>query len=178
MQGYDEDAEATGKYMYSFVEAAGEVSSIFEKKTREMFEKHLGELEPDGWYNLGDTATAFHAIRDEVGAHTMVNGGKAAGEALPFPDDTELEEAIELLIETNQEVYRNSDMEYPAGTYLYEIDGRSGRFAVDEAYPLTKHFAKGVYIALIEQYGPEDAIPSFDEVEPEGDEQFAWEVDW
>ena len=178
MSSYDENAEATGKYMNSFIEAAGEVSSVFEKRTREMFEKHLGEVEPDGWYRLGDVAKAFTEIREEVGAQTMKRGGEAAGDALPFPEDTSLEDAIEMLVETNQEVYRNSDMKNPAGTYLYEIDGRSARLAVDEGYPLTQPFAKGVYTALINDYGPADALPSFEEAEPEGDEQFAWEVTW
>lgn len=178
MSSYDANAEATGKYMNSFIQAAGEVSSVFEKRTREMFEKHIGDVEPDGWYKLDDVAKAFKEIREEVGAQTMKRGGEASGAALPFPDDTSLEDAIAMLVEANQEAYRNSDMEYPAGTYLYEVDGRSARFGVDEAYPLTKPFAEGVYTALIDQYGPNDAIPNFEEAEPKGDEQFAWEVSW
>lgn len=179
MASYDENAEVSGKYIASLIEASGEVSSVFQKKTREMFEETVGgEIDPEGWYSVTDIAETYHRIQEDVGAQTMKHGGKATVEDFPYPDDLSLSEALEKLVETNQGVYRNSDMEYPGGTYLYEIDGRSARLAVDEAYPLPELFAEGVYAGMIEKFGPDDAVPAFEEVEPEGNEQYAWEATW
>lgn len=178
MTSYDKNAKVNGKYISSFIQASGEVSAIFQKRTRQMFQETVGEIEPDGWYTIADVAETYHKIQNEVGAQTMKQGGKATAEAFPYPEDTTIEEALGNLVETNKEVYKNSDMEYPGGTYLYDIDGRSGRFAVNEAYPLPEKFAEGVFAGVIERFGPDDSVTVFEEVEPEGDEQFAWDVSW
>lgn len=178
MPNYDENAEVSGKYVASLIEASGEVSSVFQKKTREMFEETVGEIDPEGWYSVSDVAEAYHRIQEDVGSQTMKRGGKATVGDLPHSDDLSITEALEKLVETNQSVYRNSDMEYPGGTYLYDIDGRSARFAVDEAYPLPKLFAEGIYIGMVERFGPNDAVPTLEETEPESNEQYAWEATW
>lgn len=178
MVKYDPDAEVTGTYINAFIDSTGEVSSIFEKKTREMFDEVIGEVDPDGWYKVGDVAEAFERIVDDVGEQTMKFGGEAAASAVPVPEGADLREAFETLAQAHKDVYRNSDMEYPGGRYLYDIDDRSARLAVDEAFMLPKSFARGAFTAIIDNYGPEDALIDFEEVEPEGEEEFAWEVTW
>lgn len=178
MASYDENAEVNGKYINSLIEASGEVSSVFEKRTREMFEETVGEIEPEGWYTIDKVSEAYHKIESEVGAQTMKRGGKATAEAFPYPDETSIEEALAHLVETNKEVYQNSDREYPGGKYLYDVDGRSARLAVDEAYPLPEKFAEGVFTGIIERFGPTDAVVILEKATPEGDEQFAWEASW
>ncbi|MFC7081685.1 hypothetical protein [Halorussus caseinilyticus] len=53
MSRYDEDALADGQYINAVIETMGEVSPIFEKKTREMFKEVLGDIDADEWYRLG-----------------------------------------------------------------------------------------------------------------------------
>lgn len=179
MVSYDEDAEIAGKYSLAFIQAAGEVSSVFEKKTREMFEAALGgEVDPEELYKFGNVVEAYQDIRDDVGDNTMKRGGAASGKTVPVPDDADLEEAFEVLLEEHNRQFQNSNQEYPGGKYLYELDERTARLGVDEGYPLPKSFVEGVYEALIKEYGPSDAVPSFEEVEPEDDERFAWKVTW
>ncbi|MFC7081683.1 hypothetical protein [Halorussus caseinilyticus] len=178
MAKYDENAEVTGRYIHAFINSTGEISSIFEKKTREMFQEVIGDVDPEGWYKTGEVAEVFQRILDDVGAQTMKVGGEASGKEVPIPDDATLEEAYGAILGAHKEVFKGSDMEYPGGKYLYELDGRSARLGADEAFLLPKPFAKGVHTAMIEEYGPEDAIPEFEEVEPKDREQFAWEVTW
>lgn len=178
MAAYDENAEVTGKYIHAFIDSTGNVSRVFEKKTREMFQEVIGEVDPEEWYQVGDVAEAFERIVDEVGDQTMKVGGEASGHAVPIPDDASLEEAYETLVATHQEVFKNSDMEYPGGKYTYDLGDRSARLGADEAFLLPNAFAKGVHTAMIEDYGPDDAIIDFEEVEPEGEEKVAWEVTW
>ncbi|WP_276299779.1 hypothetical protein [Halorussus lipolyticus] len=179
MANYDENAEIAGKYSLAFIQAAGEVSSVFEKKTREMFEKALGgEVKPEEMYEFGNVVEGYLKIQEEVGDNTMKRGGEASAKTVPIPDDTDLGEAFDVLLEEHNRQFQNSDREYPGGRYLHDIDGRTGRLGVDEAYPLPKSFVQGVYKGLIEEYGPSDAMPAFEEAEPEGDERFAWDVTW
>lgn len=180
MPQYDPEAEAIGRYMAGFVEAAGEVSPVFERKAQEMFDKHLGRLEADEWYRLGDCAAAFEEILDQVGPNTMKRGGVAGAEALPLEADLSVAEALAGLNELQTgSVYRNSEMDAPAGRYIFEVnDDRTGRFAVSEAWPLTEPYAEGVYTGVVNEWGPEDAQPRLESVTPEGDEQFAWRAEW
>jgi hypothetical protein len=180
MTTYDPEAEAIGQYMVGFVEAAGEVSPVFERKARRLFERHLGDLDPDEWYPLKDCVTVFEEVLNEVGPKTMEEGGIAAADVLPLEDDLSLEEALVGLndLQTGP-TYRNTEMDAPAGEYLFDLDeARAGRVAVSEAWPLTEPYAKGVYRGVIDRWGPTDAMANFEKVMPEGDEQFAWRVQW
>lgn len=176
MAKYDETAEGAGKYIIAFIDATGEVSDIFEKKTREMFQEVLGEVEPDEWYKAEDIVEAYEKIVDEVGATTMKRGGEKSAEVLPLSEGMTLEDALDQVLEEHKNQYRNSDMEYPGGKYLYDLDGRSARLGANEAYTLPKPFAEGFYRGIIKKFGPTDAMPTFEEADPKDNEKFAWEV--
>lgn len=180
MPPYDPESEVTGKYLIAFVEAAGEVSSVFEEKTREIFEEHTdGELESDGWYKADNIVEAYDDLLNNVGKQTMKQGGLAAAETLPFSEDISLEEAFDKLSEEHKSAYRNSDMEEPAGNYVGEVEGpNSARVAITDAYPYTAPFAKGVFEGVIERWGGDDPRPHFEEIDGRKDENAAWKVDW
>jgi hypothetical protein len=181
MPEYDSDADATGKYVVAFVENAGEVSAVFERKTRRLVEKHVGELDPDGWYKVGDFSDALHEIEDEVGHRTMEQAGRVGVRELEIPDDATLQEAYEHLnaIHTSEDVHRNSEMDAPAGQYTHDLnDDRSAHVGMSQAYPYTKSWAKGVHKELITLYGPEDASPTFEKTTARPDELAAWTVEW
>lgn len=179
MVSYDEDAEILGKYAEAFISAMQKAAPVFGEKTRELFEEALGEeIDSETWYKLDDLVEGYRMVYDDVGPQTMKRGGKASAEALPFSDSLGLEEAFEKLLEEHKNQYRNSDMEYPGGRYLFDFDGSTARLGADEAYPIPKPFVNGLYEGLIERFGSAHAMPQFDEVEPKNNEQFAWEVTW
>lgn len=181
MAAHDPDAEVVGKYMMAFVEASGEVSSVFQQRTQEIFEKHLGELEADGWYENRDVVAAFDELLGTVGPKTMESGGVASAEALPFSDDLSLEEAFQRLNEehTSEKVFRASDMDAPCGEFTFELDGnRSARLGITEGYMLTEPFAKGTFTGVIDRWGPADTVIGFEETAPRDNERAAWNVMW
>lgn len=181
MPEYDPDAEVTAKYMIAFVDAAGEVSSVFKQTAQETLEEHLGELNPEKWYRLEDCVAALDDVHDQVGPTTITKGGVAAAKALPIQDELSLEEAIEELkaVHDGEGNVRNSKLDTPAGQYVTDIhEDRSARLAVNNSWPLPKPWAKGVYKGVIERWGPDNAIPSFDETTAREDESFAWNVEW
>jgi hypothetical protein len=181
MAAYDADAEATGMYMVAFVEAAGEVSPIFERKARQKFETHLGELNAEGWYPMDDVVDAFEDILVSVGPKTMEQGGVVAAETLPLDDGLALRDALAGLneLQTSEQTYRNSDRDAPGGEYLFEVhDDASARLSVSEAWPLTEPYAKGVFKGVVERWGGPDASPNFTDASPRSDESAAWTVEW
>ena len=180
MDQYDPDAEATGYYMTAFVEAAGEVSPVFERKVRDIFETHLGALEPEGWYRNGDITDAFEEIITQVGDKTMLQGGIESGAAIDWDDDVEtVMDALNRWNDKHAAAYRNSDATYPAGKYTIESAGdRAARVGITDSYNLTAAFAKGCSKGIVRDLGPAGSSPTIEDTEPTADEQAAWILSW
>jgi len=178
--GYDPTAEATGRYIVAFVEAAGEVSPVFARKVQEIFEEKIGDISADEYYRHESVKEGFEAVLVEVGPKTMTEGGIATAKELPFPEDTTIQEALEMLRDEHSvgKSYRNTDSDRPGGQYRCELAGASGHFGATEGYPYTKPYVRGIYQGIIEKYGPREARPRFEETAPRDGEQFAWQVEW
>jgi hypothetical protein len=180
MSNYDPDAEATGKYMVAFVESAGEVSPVFERKVREIFETHLGTLEADSWYRNADIKKAFDEILEEVGEKTMKQGGVESGKAIEWPDDVgTVMGALEIWNTFHEAAYRNSDLDFPAGKYTVEERGeRTARIGITDGYNLSAAFAKGCSKGIAQDLGPKDSQITIEDTDPEANEQAAWMLTW
>jgi hypothetical protein len=175
----DEGTLVIGKYISAFVQSTGEVSPVFERKTRDLFEDELGELDPEAWYDADTVASLYEDVRDDVGPNTMKKGGEATGSALPFDESLSIAEALDNLNSENQAAFKNSDDEYPAGKYLFEKEGdRSARVGVSATYPYPKSFVAGLFAAFIERYGPSNANVQLEETEARDDERFMWDASW
>jgi hypothetical protein len=180
MVSYDPESEADGRYVVAFVESAGEVSPVFQRKVNDIFEKHLPHVDPEAWYRTEDVVLAFTEVRDEIGSKTMEQGGAEAAKAIPWPDSVStLSEALGVLIEQHREAYRDSTQTNPAGNYtVEEHDGRTARVGILEGFPYGPGFARGVFRQVAAEFGPEDSQPTLDEIEPDTSESHAWELTW
>lgn len=178
--GYDPEAENIGKYILSFIESTGKVSSVFERKVREIFEEQLGELRADEWYRVEDVATAFETVDDEIGSKTMEEGGREAALEIPFPDDLGgIDEVMEFTQEAHRDSYRKSPQLNPGGNYTFEREGdRTARVGITVGFPTGPGFGKGVLGQLIRDFGPPDATPQFETIDTRDHEKAAWEVSW
>lgn len=180
MSQYDPDAEATGKYMVAFIESAGKVSPVFERKVREIFESHMGTLEADSWYLNANVEKAFEEVLDEVGDKTMLEGGVESGKAIEWPDDVEtVMDGFNIWNSFHEAAYRNSELDFPAGKYTVEAAGdRKARIGITEGYNLTTEFAKGVSKGVAYDLCSNQNPIRLDDVEPNPDEQAAWMLEW
>lgn len=178
--GYDPTAEATGRYIIAFIDAAGEVSPVFAQKVERIFEEKIGDVSAEEYYRHDKVKEGFEAVLVEVGPKTMTEGGIATAKELPFPDDTTIQEALEMLREEHSvgNSYRNTDSDRPAGQYTFDLSGTAGHFGATNGYPYTKPYVKGIYQGIIEKYGPRRARPEFTEATPKPNEKFAWHVEW
>lgn len=173
---YDTESEAHGKYVKAFVDSAGEVSPVFQNKLETMFTERLGEIDPDEWYNTGDVVEVYSSVVDDVGPKSATQAGRANGRVVDPPEDADLRGALEYLNQAHEQAFRNSDREYPCGRYTFSFDGDRLHVGVDEDYGFPQPFVEGVYQELIKRFGPGDGMPRLSEVEPEPNEQFAWET--
>lgn len=180
MPAYDETAEGNGAYLVAFIQSAGEVSPVFERKIQEMAEERFGTISADEWYPLGEWKELYEDVMDEVGEATMKQGGKENGKAIEWPDEVNsVEDALNTLNEMHKDSTRNSDQEYPAGRYVIDMQGpRSVRVGITEAFTWPKPFVPGAIQGIVEDVGPDDAVFSETEVSPKSNERAAWEFEW
>lgn len=145
-----------------------------------MAKERFGTVSADEWYPLGEWAELYQEVLDEVGEATMRRGGKENGKAIEWPDGVEsVEDALYTLNEMHLDATRNSDQEYPAGRYIIDVRGpRSVRVGIPDSFAWPDPFVPGAIAGIIEDVGPEDAIISETEVEPDDEERAAWEFEW
>jgi hypothetical protein len=177
---YDPEAEATGKYMVAFVESAGKVSPVFERKVREIFEQNMGELNAESWYENADVEAAFDEIIEEVGENTMRQGGIESGKAIDWPDGVEtVMDGLQIWNDFHEAAYRNSDKDFPAGKYTVEdIGDNSARIGITNGYNLSAAFAKGCSKGIAKDLGPRNPSISIEDTDPNPSEQAAWILSW
>jgi hypothetical protein len=178
MDAYDPDAEVDGEYVVAFVESAGKVSPVFERKVRRILESHVDEIDPSTWYRTGDLETAYQEIHEEIGPKTMEEGGKEVGKAIPWPDGVEsVVDGLQTLNDVHKSVYRNSPEEFPAGKYTLDVHGNgSVRVGITPGYQYTPAFARGVFRGIVTDLGGSSA--NFDQVDARPEEAAAWELEW
>jgi hypothetical protein len=180
MSDYDPDAEATGKYMVAFIESAGKVSPVFERKVREIFENHMGTLEEDSWYLNANVEKAFDEVLEEVGEKTMMEGGVESGKAIDWPDEVEtVMDGFNIWNTFHEAAYRNSDLDFPAGRYTVEhLGDRKVRIGITEGYNLSAEFAKGCSKGIVQELSDTSNRTRLEDTEPNLDEQAAWVLEW
>jgi hypothetical protein len=178
MDEYDPNAEVDGEYVVAFVESAGKVSPVFERKVREILEDHIGSIEPGQWYRTGDLEEAYQQIHREIGDKTMQQGGEEVGKAIPWPDGVEtVADALDMLNDIHKSVYRNSSSEFPAGKYTIEhLGDNSARVGVTPGYQYSDPFARGVFSGIGATLG--GSTPSLESTDTRPEETAAWIMEW
>jgi hypothetical protein len=176
MPEYDPDSQADGRYVVAFMESAGEVSPVFERKVKDYFESHLPSVDADEWYNTDDVVTAFEKINQDIGSQTMEQGGREAAKAVPWPDEVNsVSGAITALQQAHRDAYRNSNQQNPAGNYTFE---KSGKRTAHVGFPYAPAFAQGVFKQVCDIFGDGSPAPQLEPADTKPDESDAWTLTW
>lgn len=175
---YDPDSECEGRYPIATIKSAGEVSPVFERKARKLFEEHLGELSENQWYRTEDVVNAYHSLVNQVGDKSMREGGKESAKAVQWPENVDSPmDGLAALAEMHKQAYRNSDQEYPAGRYTFEkINQTTAHVGITEDYPLPSSNAKGVFIGVVQSLS--GTTPNVAEITPKDNERKGFEIKW
>jgi hypothetical protein len=176
------NAHGQGMYVLSFFDSAGEVSPVFERKARDIFDDYgLEDVEPDKLYSYDKIAPAFEAVVENAGEKTMFSGGKQMGIDIPWPDDVaDVHDALAALDAIHQQATGAPDepVDRPAGGYTYERVGpREARVGVTERYPNPESMVRGVYTGIVDSFS-DDAYVELTETTPNSDERAAWTLSW
>lgn len=178
--------ESAGLYLLSFFESAGEVSPVFEKKARELFDEHgLSDIQPNEHYPTDKVVSAFQNVVDEIGSETMFQGGKQMGSDVPFPEEvTGPHQALQFMDAAHLEANRpRADapdrVERPGGGYTYEQLGpNSARFGITEDFAFPAELGKGGAIGAIKNFVGDTTRVNATEVDAADNEKLAWEISW
>lgn len=179
MPEYDPNAEVAGQYPLATVQSAGEVSPVFEQRARELFQEHMGELDPEQWYSVESTVKAYESLKDAVGEATMRQGGVESAKAVEWPPEVETPmDGLGALADMHKQAFRGSSQEFPAGKYTFEpLGDRTAHAGVTPDYPFTVSHAEGVFVGVVEDLSSASA-PTVTETDPKPNEQAAFEVSW
>lgn len=180
MPEYDPSSEGDGRYVVAFVDSAGEVSPVFERKLRTIIENHLGEIDEQQWYSTEDLKRTFEEVREQIGPKTLKEGGIEGAKAIPWPDEiSTVLEALGFLQQAHRDAFRDSQKEDPAGNYTFSrVGNREIRVGVTEGFILPPAWAKGVFEYVAREFGPDDAVVRLTEKTPEDDQTTTWELLW
>jgi hypothetical protein len=71
-------------------ESAGEVSPVFERKMRDLFEEHgIEDPSPDEWYSAENFVSAVNEAAEQIGDKTVLEAGVQMGRDVPQPEEVD-----------------------------------------------------------------------------------------
>jgi hypothetical protein len=169
-------AEVAGRFVTTFVEGAGEVSTVFRRVLRESFERHLGAVESEQWYEVPAVVDAFEALAEEAGPATMRKGGMECAKIVEFDSRVgDIAGALAALQTAHADAHHGPT----AGNYTYdEPTERSVRVGITADYPYGADFAEGVLLQTVREFGPVDGVPVAERTAARDDEAAAWTLTW
>jgi hypothetical protein len=176
------ETEGQGLYMLSFVESAGEVSPVFERKARNLLEDNgLVDMDRDEYYDMSNILQAFQDVVNEVGENTMRQGGQQMGEDVPWPPQVDgPHDALASVDEIYKQAHNfDGDFENETVAYTYERQGpSSARVGITDTYPYPDAMAEGAFPGFVKGAADGDPRVSMSETDPNADERCAWTVEW
>lgn len=181
-----EHGKSQGRYLLSFFQSAGEVSPVFERKAKQLFDDHgLDDVQADAYYPMDSVVDAFQSVVDEIGSETMRQGGKEMGRAVPFPEPvTGPHEALQFMDTAHVEANCPRDdapdrIERPGGGYTYErLGDQTARFGITEDFAFPAELGRGGAVGAIQQFTDGPQPVSVEQVSARGGETTAWELSW
>lgn len=176
-----EETEIIGRYILAFVESTGKVSSVFERKTRDIFANNgleISAVEEEGWYDAHSYAEAMHQVEAEVGEQTLTEAGAEQAKNVPWPEQVRsVSDGLNFLVEADKQAHRQPSGSY-AGSYRYEkISDSAGRVGIFEHTPYPVANFKGVFKGGVRSLA-DSSTTEISSAEPRDDEQAAFEISW
>jgi hypothetical protein len=167
-----------GRYILAFVESTGNVSPVFERKTREIFAQNgleIEDIEEDSWHQALNYAEAMTEIRDEVGEKTLQQAGVEQAMNVPWPEEiNSVSDGLEFLVEADKQAH-NNEIE---GNYDFELTGENvGRVSIFEWCPYPVDNFKGVFEGGVKSLSDGSNV-TIDDVDTRADEKAAFRISW
>jgi hypothetical protein len=177
----EEGTEIIGRYIVAFVESTGDVSPVFERKTREIFSDQgieVSDLDEDGWVDALAYVDTMHAIEDEVGEKTLYQAGVEQGKNVPWPDDVNsVEEGLAFMSEADEQAHRSPSGDYRGQYVVRQVEGSTAQVGIREESPYPKTDVEGVLEGAVDDLTTSANVTT-SEIQPESGERIAFKIDW
>lgn len=173
--------EVTGLYVTAFLESAGEVSAVFEKKLRQVLQSNgIEDPSPEEWYSADDFVDAVVEVSETIGDKTVRQASVEMGHNVPWADEVDDPKSIvEKVDESGKNAYRNHSGEYAIGRYVIEEFGDgTATVAVEPAFPYPIEVAEGATKGAMEVACDEANVVSVESVEAEPNRKGAFRLTW
>jgi hypothetical protein len=174
------ESQISGAYVTAFVASSGAVSPVFEEKPKQtLADNGITDPTESDWYDNEQFGDALSEIVDKAGEKTVIQAGR---EMVKITDDIVEQESIEAGLEvfTSQHdaIHRNHSRE-TAGVVEYERLGENHYrvAAAGEGYEYPVSLTKGAATETVRQTGGPIRL-DVEDIEPQGDEVFAFEISW
>jgi len=175
-----EDAECIGKYPLAFVESAGNVSPVFERKLRDIMADHgLQDVDEDEWVSLQAVVDTYEETHDEAGPSTMRQAGIENGRVIEWPPEvTTPQDGLAALDDIHQAAFRGGT-DHPAGRYTYEkVDATTAKVGLSDDYAFPKEIGEGAVKGVVESLADESVVVDVQEDDAAAGEKAAFVVSW
>lgn len=178
LKQFETDAKAKGDTIMSIVNGAGEVSSVFESKARDILaDNGIEGLSEGEWYSLADYLSALEQIDDEIGTDTITSIGET------IPENAEWPPGVESVIGGLESIAGAYDMNHQGDVGYYEVETADDSTARVECYnPYSCALDEGIVRGTADQFSSPVAIVNVEEVSTrcrdDGGDTCTYEVTW
>jgi hypothetical protein len=178
------DTRIAGEHLQAFLSAFGEVSPVFERKARKLFEAEgidTNDLN-DSLVSQRSVVDGVAALAEETGESSMYAAGKAVGENIPISDTSSINSALEELNEAHKAAFHDPEDELPAGEFQWEGAtndslrvSATSNWPYGESFPHGSEFTTGIINSVAEKVV---TTPEITEVDTRPSESIALEINW
>lgn len=141
------DTQIVGQFLQAFLQSAGEVSPVFERRARGFLEDNgIDQVDPNEWYSVERFAAAMNEIETAVGEKTAEQAGIKMIEII---DELQGLDTFESVLETAQVQQRESYQPFSpeaVGQIRYEQDADGTyRLSYYGGWPYPESFTRGIF---------------------------------
>lgn len=171
------DTQISGQFVGAFVESAGLVSPVFEKKAMDVLESNgVSEVDPEAWYSAEKFSNAIHQIEREAGEKTSERAGIQMIEIIPeLSGLPSIEDAIEIAQQQQRESYKNFSPEAAGQIRQERLDNGNIRIAYFGGWDYPEAFTRGIIRGFAQGTEARNSVDT-ETVTTRDDETHAFEI--
>jgi hypothetical protein len=177
----EDGTEIIGRYILAFVESTGDVSPVFERKTRKIFAENgiaIEDVDEESWEDALNYVDTMHAIEDEVGEKTLHQAGVEQGKNVPWPDDvSSVMDGLQFLSEADEAAHRAPSGNYRGQYIVSRVDESTARVGIREESPYPETDIEGVLEGAVNDLAG-SSTATVTTVDPDSGERLAFELSW
>jgi hypothetical protein len=174
------EPQVIGLYITAFVESAGEVSIVFERKAKEMLADHgIEDIDVESWYDLNAFERAVTEIEEQVGGKTTRQAAVKMIEVDDkIPDQNSARDGFEILKTQQRNAMDDFSVEDCGQYRIEQLDPQEFRVATYGGWGYPEAFTGGLMKGVIQETERQGAKVELDSVSTSGDEVYAYKVSW